>query len=246
MTKPLAEMVEDFAREVRSIPGLKHGFNVVGISQGGLIARAYVEKFNDPPVYNFISIHSPQSGIARCPGGGIDQLPCTYAMHLGMVTPHDYWRGPDSAGQHSKEVYLSWNHYLQDINNEGDHSNSTYKEHMTSLNRYVLVKAERDRTVIPAESEWHGYYQWGNMSNVIPMRMTEEYLSDAIGLRTLDEQHKVVFLKTPGGHVHVTGEFFEELLYRYFDNGWYEDGTEFDLESYYQKVIAKASLLARS
>ncbi|MDR3738002.1 MAG: hypothetical protein P4L40_03190 [Terracidiphilus sp.] len=48
--------VDQFAAAVRADPKLADGFNVVGLSQGGLIVRAYVEQYNDPPVYNLVSI----------------------------------------------------------------------------------------------------------------------------------------------------------------------------------------------
>lgn len=236
MAKPFPSMVEDFVKQIQSIPSLKDGFNLVGYSQGGLIARAYVEKYNDPPVYNLISLHGPQSGISMCPGGQlmgtvqrIAALPCEYAMHWALVTPHDYWRGRDFQGVHSKETYLSWNTYLQDINNEGVKFNQTYRDNMLKLNRYVLVKALQDSVVIPNESEWHGYYEWGNFDKILKMEETEEYKEDRIGLKTLNEQGRILKLTTNGPHVRTTREFWIEELNPLFDNGSYQDGSNFDL-----------------
>lgn len=241
MAKPFAQMVEDFTNEVRSIPSLKRGFNLVGISQGGLIARAYVEKYNDPPVYNFVSLHAPQSGIAKCPGdASVAAMPCKAAIHLGLITPHDYWRGPDSEGVHTKATYLSWNNYLSDINNESGDRNATYRDNMLSLQRYILVKAERDRTVIPAESEWHGYFEWGNLNSVVEMENTDEYRDDVIGLKTLNEEGRLIKLSTAGGHLRLPPDFFQRYLYQFFDNGWLQDGSTFDLGSYYQAAAATA------
>lgn len=36
-------------------PKLAKGFNAIGFSQGGQFLRGYVEKFNNPPVYNLIT-----------------------------------------------------------------------------------------------------------------------------------------------------------------------------------------------
>jgi palmitoyl-protein thioesterase len=230
MAKPFPLMVEDFVKQVQSIPSLKDGFNLIGVSQGGLIARAYVEKFNDPPVYNLISLHGPQSGIAMCPGPqGLTSLPCEYAMHWALATPHDYWRGRDFRGVHDKETYLKWNTYLQDMNNEGDHYNQTYVDNMLSLNKYVLIKALNDRVVVPSESEWHGYFEWGNMEKVLPMEETEEYQQDRIGLKTLNDSGRLMKLTTPGPHVHTTRDFWEREMFPLLDNGWFQDGTPFDL-----------------
>lgn len=46
------------------------GINIVGTSQGGIIARAYLEQCNNPPVLNFISWVSPQGGQFGVPGLG--------------------------------------------------------------------------------------------------------------------------------------------------------------------------------
>lgn len=70
------KQVEEFAKTVKSDPALKDGFNLIGTlefvqslivfagySQGGLITRAYIERYNDPPVYNYISWVGPHQGI---------------------------------------------------------------------------------------------------------------------------------------------------------------------------------------
>jgi palmitoyl-protein thioesterase len=54
--------VDEFARVVRSDPRLAKGFNLIGHSQGGLISRAYIERYNDPPVHNFITWATPHGG----------------------------------------------------------------------------------------------------------------------------------------------------------------------------------------
>ena len=64
---PMQQQVDSFAKAVKAIPELKNGFNVVGLSQGGLIIRAYVEQYNDPPVHNLVSICGVQNGVFDCP-----------------------------------------------------------------------------------------------------------------------------------------------------------------------------------
>mgnify|MGYP005849249165 CR=1 FL=1 len=57
------EQVDIFARAVQADPNLKDGFNLIGHSQGGLITRAYIERYNNPPVYNYISWAGPHFGV---------------------------------------------------------------------------------------------------------------------------------------------------------------------------------------
>ncbi len=54
--EPVQQQVDEFAKVVASDPKLAGGFNVVGLSQGGLIIRAYVQQYNNPPVFNLVSI----------------------------------------------------------------------------------------------------------------------------------------------------------------------------------------------
>eukprot|EP00041_Stephanoeca_diplocostata_P019661 m.427713 g.427713 ORF g.427713 m.427713 type:complete len:436 (+) comp21363_c1_seq21:296-1603(+) len=105
------KQVDIFAENVRKDPKLVHGFNVIGHSQGGLVIRGYVERYNDPPVFNMISWAGPQAGVygvpdfnALCPDHTcpwLDEL----ATHLSdgswadkFVQEHfsftNYWKPP--------------------------------------------------------------------------------------------------------------------------------------------------------
>ena len=44
--------MDEFAKTVQSDPKLAGGFNVVGLSQGGLVVRGYIQQYNNPPVYD--------------------------------------------------------------------------------------------------------------------------------------------------------------------------------------------------
>lgn len=47
---------------------LHDGFDAVGLSQGGQILRAYVQRCNNPPVRNLITVGSQHQGVANFPG----------------------------------------------------------------------------------------------------------------------------------------------------------------------------------
>jgi palmitoyl-protein thioesterase len=53
------EQVRNFNAFVVNDTKLSGGFNLLGYSQGGLIGRAYIERFNDPPVHNFVTWCTP-------------------------------------------------------------------------------------------------------------------------------------------------------------------------------------------
>ena len=74
--RPMPEQVDEFARVVRGCPDLAGGFDAIGFSQGGLLIRAYVERYNSPPVRRFVSVCSPQEGVGVCPLSPIFQWLC--------------------------------------------------------------------------------------------------------------------------------------------------------------------------
>lgn len=67
ITTPLSDHVDKLARLVRADPKLAHGFHAVGLSQGRLVLRDFVEVYNLPPERRFVSVCTPHEGIGICP-----------------------------------------------------------------------------------------------------------------------------------------------------------------------------------
>ena len=68
--------MDEFAKFVRADGELKNGFNAIGYSQGSLIIRGYLEKYNDPPIFNWISVHGPLMGVAGFPACDMGSFVC--------------------------------------------------------------------------------------------------------------------------------------------------------------------------
>jgi len=203
---------------------LQNGFNAIGFSQGGQFLRAYVERCNNPPVYNLISIGGQHQGVADIPKcTSINTTICAFIeemLRLGAynwlvqdtVVQAQYFHDPmDEPG------YLSSNKFLPDINNAID-VNQTYKQNIISLNRFVLVKFDSDSIVVPRESEWFGFYENGNNNNVIPYNATKLYKKDTIGIKTLNEKGKLIFISCPGDHLQFTMPWFSDNIMTPFLN----------------------------
>merc|ERR1719375_2407493 len=60
--------VDVFASKIKADPKLANGFNCVGFSQGNSLCRGYIQKYNDPPVNAFISVHGTVMGVSAFPG----------------------------------------------------------------------------------------------------------------------------------------------------------------------------------
>ena len=125
-----------------------NGFNLVGLSQGGLTARAVVQTCDTlPPVHNLIIAGSPQAGQASIPYCMSAKMaaPCRLVnrgikMRLAYrpwfqrsFAPAGYYKAPTRQWQ-----YLKGCSFLPIINNEV-HVNATYIARLTRINQLVLI-----------------------------------------------------------------------------------------------------------
>lgn len=153
------------AEQLVSIPELGRGFDAIGFSQGGQFLRGYVERYNDPPVYNLITFGSQHMGISDIPPCRSFDFLCEVARRAAKAGVYTEWaqehlvqaqyfRDPDQLG-----LYMSLNGFLANINNEvilPTARNVTYADNLASLENLILVLFAQDATVIPKESAWFG------------------------------------------------------------------------------------------
>jgi len=229
------EQVELVARQLKGIPLLSNGFDAIGFSQGGQFVRAYIERYNDPPVHNLITFGSQHMGISDIPPCKPYDLPCNLArnaLRVGVysewaqqnLVQAQYYRDPAQLGR-----YLESNHFLTSINNElhVPHKNETYAANLAHLNALVLVLFTQDRTVIPKESAWFGSYpptpaleqeeeeDGGEKRAIVPMREQPLYIEDWIGLRRLDKSGRVVLVSCDAEHMRLPLECWQPLVEKY-------------------------------
>lgn len=217
----LDDQVDYFAKVVKDDPNLVKGFNAIGYSQGNLVVRGYIERYNNPPVFNFISMHGPLAGVGSFPGCSVDKNFCRlFSEFLGALAYYpgvqnhlaqaNYFRDPMKIDQ-----YLEGGIFLNDINNEVS-PNPSYNENWASLNSVCLIKALGDTVVIPNESEWYGYFQDGSFDEVLGFNETSWYNKDLFGLKTLDQNGKVFFNTTTGDHLDFETDYLLDLVGIYF------------------------------
>lgn len=144
VVRPMSWQLEELASAIRADDQLRDGFNIIGYSQGSLLARAYVQRYNSPRVSTLISWVGPQAGQFGVPEW--DEL----MNHLNKITSPmwytpavqervsfaNYWRDPMRL-----DLYRSASTFLADINNENLRKNSTYKRNLLSLDAMVLVRS---------------------------------------------------------------------------------------------------------
>ena len=108
---------------------------------------------------NLITLGSQHGGVSDVPGC-VDKSDtrCILARALidkgvylpwvqNRVVQAQYFKDP----KHYQE-YLKYNTFLPDINNELEPYKPIYRDHLKTLNAFVMVKFDNDTMVIPKES----------------------------------------------------------------------------------------------
>lgn len=198
------------------------GINLIGYSQGGLIARGIVETFPNVSVSTFISLSSPQAGQYGAgflhlvfPGLVKDTVWELFYSKVGQHTSvGNYWNDP-----YHQTLYETYSVYLPYINNELNSTKSDdFKANLLKLKRLVLIGGPEDNVITPWQSSQFGYYD--SNETVIEMREQDIYKEDKIGLRTLDESGRLHIVTVPGvNHFnwHMNVSIVDDCLLPYLD-----------------------------
>ena len=183
--------------------------NVVGLSQGALIARYIAESCTDVKVRNLLSIGGPNMGVTDIPHcfsqgafcGLVNKVARTL-VYLKLVQDHlgpaGYFRDPAQMSRYEKDSV-----FLGKLNNETSSPVSTEKQRFSDLNGLMLVMFEQDSMVYPKESEWFQTLDSSDKS-VVALEDTDFYKNDLIGLKTLNEAQKVQFISIDGDHLQFS------------------------------------------
>ena len=219
--------VDVWADAIAKNPALKNGFNAVGFSQGNSVVRGYIQKYNNPPVSTFLSVHGTVVGVAsfpKCDPAGplgaicklLDQYvvgPLAYTKFVqNLLFQADYFRDPK---QINSTNYLE-NSALAKWNNEGAGPvNETFKENFGKTKRYAMIKAMKDTMIYPNDGEWWGAFDSDGKTR-LTMKETNWYKDDLFGLKTADEAGKIFFNSTKGDHLQFTKEQLFGWVDQYF------------------------------
>jgi palmitoyl-protein thioesterase len=214
--KNMESQVEEACEKIKSNPNFQSKFNILGLSQGTLIGRYIIEKCDmEGQVAKYMSIDGPQMGI-----GSIPKLTCgTVCDFLVNMTAPIFYKLKDKIApaayfrfKYDQEYYMANNTFLKMLNNENDIKDKEIYRRFSSLEKVKLIKNKNDTVITPRESSWFTFYDFeGN--NIIPLRESEFYIQDFIGLRKLNEEGKVEFTEFRGEHIlYNIVEYWEEIV----------------------------------
>ncbi|KRX08014.1 P-loop containing nucleoside triphosphate hydrolase [Pseudocohnilembus persalinus] len=180
--------------------------SVIGLSQGGLIARYITEKCDfGGKVARFVSAGGPHMGVAtypNCKKGvlciGINNTINKYVytdLVQNNIGPAQMWNNPKN-----QDAYLSGNQFLPYLNNQLEDQNASYKQKIEDLEVMMLAMFQGDTVVNPPSSAW--FYFYDKKNQIVPLNEQEVYTS--LGLKSLVQDDKLAFVSLPGNHLQMT------------------------------------------
>lgn len=216
MYTALPIQLDELCQTIYKNDELKEGFNFIGMSQGGLLARGYVERCNAYPVKNLITLVSPNGGTI-VKSIDLNMYTDFYQNHFSVS---NYWRDPLKLNEYltmccylpilnneiiidiikENDIYGNVNSYIDDDDDYDDDyvdNNdiaNNQREQLKTLENFVMVWSPNDGVVFPPESGKFSFYD--EFYNVIPLENTELYKTDALGLKYLNDNNKL--------HIHHT------------------------------------------
>jgi palmitoyl-protein thioesterase len=182
---PIWQQVDAFKDIVRNI---SDGFDFIGISQGGLIGRGYVSRYNSPPIANLITLVSPHGGVYDKNLGFIDFYSPIAQSTLSFA---GYWRDPTQLVK-----YHLFSSFLPALNGEKPLKRN---KALQSLTNFAMVFSPNDEIIKPPSS---GIFETFNEDlSVLPLKNNPIYTNDWIGLKVLNETGRLHTHQTNCTHV---------------------------------------------
>jgi palmitoyl-protein thioesterase len=206
--------VGDVCEEIKQLDiDFNKGFNAIGFSQGGLFIRALVQTC-DVKFRNVIAVGSPQNGFVDLPPCEPDSFLCRKRNEfLKSRMYSDYLQENNVQAQYFRDVtnyetYLEKSTFLKYVNNEL-FRDLNYYERMINLNKFVMIMFEKDETLVPKETAW--FYDVDAITgDLVSFKQTDSYLNDLVGMKKLNEQGKIDFLKIDDLHLKMSDD---DLIY---------------------------------
>ena len=207
LVDPFQKQLEEACDSINNNPNFQGNFDIFALSQGTLIARYIIEKCKmNGKVDKYLSMNGPQMGI-----GWIPKLTCgEFCDWLVSLTAPVFYSLRDKIGpaayfryRYNQEYYIQNNIVLKMLNNENDEKDEEIYRRFSSLEKVMMIKNKRDTVITPVESSWFEFYDFqGN--EIVPLRESNFYKEDWIGVRKLDEEGKISFVEFSGEHVMYT------------------------------------------
>ena len=171
--------------------------DLVGLSQGGLVMKALVQRCPFINVRYLVNIVTPNGGIYY-PDNQINELINFYSEGSQKFMSYaGYYRDPTKYQQ-----YLEMSSFLAISNNEviTEYSQAN-KQTMINLKNYMVAYSTNDSIVSPYGSPMYDQLDYVNKEIIyINRNETYQYINDMIGIKTLEESNRFQIISTNCSH----------------------------------------------
>lgn len=191
---------------------LKNGFNFLGMSQGGLLARGYVQYCNLYPVKNLITLVTPHGGVYD-PNILIVKLLNVYSPETQKdLSFTNYWRNP-----FQYDLYLTNCTYLPKLNEETSYETiDEISNNLDVLDNFVMVWSPFDEILFPPESGKFSTYKPQTENKELIVENLENniiFKENKLGLKKMYEENRLIMFATDCTHSeHRDPKCFHQLL----------------------------------
>lgn len=207
-------VIDHLSKKLSSL-NIGEGFYGIGIGQGGIILRAYLELINNPPLKRLLTLGSPHSGMDRMPVSlcplskkvfcsRINSKYCPRKLfaNLHSIIPFNFIKPLNNFGE-----YFDSDSLLVRINNE-KFNIKRYSDNFNSLEKLILVKFIEDSLVSPISSTW---FSAELIDGIITFPL-DRCKYDFIGICHLVETGRVSFVSFQNREMSF--DEIDDLIYR--------------------------------
>jgi len=211
------EQIDFVCNTIKKDPNLQDGYNAMGFSQGGQFLRGLAQRCPQPPMKQLISIggqHQGVYGFPHCPGSWFVCKEVDRLLNLGAYTDYvqshlvqaQYWHDPLDEDEYKKK-----SKFIAEINQEGT-VKLEYKQNLMRVSNITFVMFNKDTMVVPKESEWFGFYKPGQDKELMTLQESDLWKEDKLGLKEMDSQGRLSFLKIEADHLRVPEAFWSDEI----------------------------------
>ncbi|KAL9656900.1 hypothetical protein ABK040_006992 [Willaertia magna] len=182
-------------------------FHFICHSQGGLLCRSFIQRNQNHGVKNFISLTGAQFGQFGIPSGmrlyPFLQHVTTEEAYLILYTNllqkvfsvANYWKDPHHLTEYSKvSEFLAI--YNNETNTVDYASKYKFRENFLKIDKFIITGSPDDEIITPYQSALFGFYNEKEV--IVPMENQTMYIRDSFGLKTLNNEKRLIKFEIPG------------------------------------------------
>ena len=174
----------------------------------------------DGRVVRYVSFDGPQMGVGYVPKINCGSF-CDWLMNLTVPLAYKFQDTIAPMGylkyRYDRSYYDEHDVFLKMLNNDYEEKDQEIIKRFTSLEKVKFIKGKRDSVIVPRESSWFEFYDYDGKT-IIPLKESDFYIHDAIGLKKLMDEGKVSFVELDQEHVlYNMKEYRDEILSFFLD-----------------------------